>query len=186
MKLRSQVMLREDAGTRGRKGPAATFSSSCSDSTRDVNMHPFKHLILRLLLLSGALISTNLASAAEALIPLTPSTPELAALSEWHRALRAGDFDAYQRVAAADDKSWWNWWTQRSQFGELKKHTPPEVKITPPEKLPNGNLSLYILGCLDGRRQVAIVTIVRNPSAAKIVSTGWADAWGPDVKKCPV
>ena len=147
------------------------------------NMHTHKRLAARLLLLGALLTSTLLAHAAEELAPLKPTSPELASVSEWHRALRAGDFEAYQRISVAPEESLSG---QRSRFAELRKFTPSEVKITPPTTFPNGNIELYVLGCVNGRRQVAILTVVRDPSRPKVLATGWSDVWGPDLKKCPV
>ncbi|SMB21961.1 exported protein of unknown function [Sterolibacterium denitrificans] len=132
--------------------------------------------------LASILLFLSSVGAAQEFSPLSPSTPQLAAIKRWHTALVTGDFSAYkQSIAEAQAQA-----ASRSQFNELRKWTPEVVKISSPRPLPNGNYEVSGLGCKEARRQAVTIIVVKSGAGWKILSTGWAQVWGSQAKVCPV
>lgn len=146
-------------------------------------MHRTMRTALLTVLVGATLMSATLVRSQEPLQALEPTTPALAAVLSWHRAMVRGDFDAYQKISATTrlDVS-----QQRQVFNHQKKWVPSLIKVTTPRLLPNGNVELSAVGCTNGRRQVANVIVVNANGVWRVLDTGWADVWGPAVKACPV
>ena len=133
---------------------------------------------IRLILATLALFVCNLALAQE-LNVLSPSTPQLAAVQEWHRALAVGDFGAYKRSIDETQS------TARADFDELRRHTPRLVKVTAPRAVSGGNFELTAVGCKDARRQATSILVVKSANNRwKIRSNGWAPFSGDDAQSC--
>jgi hypothetical protein len=114
------------------------------------------------------------------LVPLSASTPQLAAVKEWHRAILADDYGAYERSTGKTS------WFRTEEYKEIRKWTPEVIKVTLPKALSNGNFELNAVGCKNDRRQAVSIVLVKAGADWKVLSTGWAQVWGPDVKTCPV
>ena len=132
--------------------------------------------------LTVSVILHSQAVPAQELVPLSASTPQLAAVMEWHQALMVGNFAEFKRLTAEPQAQV----ISRNEFDEVRKWTPEAMKISVPRALPNGNFEITAVGCKHGRRQAAIIFIVASNSSWKVLSTGWGQVWGKKAKSCPM
>jgi hypothetical protein len=131
-----------------------------------------------LLLQALALVcAATVSRADESLLPPDASKPGMPALMKWHGALVSGDYSTYSRltypvpgISAA---------VQRQLYEEMRKWTPPTIRMTNPQVLPNGDVRSLVIGCVNGRRQVAHVTVVMEQPGPRVLASGWGDVWGP-------
>jgi hypothetical protein len=129
-------------------------------------------------------LSVGRATNVEEFGPLMPNTPALAAFQQWHKAVVAGDFEAYLRLSTEIEGIGPE--TRKAEFQEHRRAVPLQIKVTPPKTLPTGAIEFHAAGCRDDIRHIALIIVTMRTGMPRVISTGWAPPWNQTARDCPV
>lgn len=114
---------------------------------------------------------------------LAPSTPQRAAIAEWHGTVVNDNFRAYRELAVgASVLSISGAETNemlKSRFIEIRNSTPDKIMVTEPFQMPSGNYLVHASGCKRGLIHTVLLSLAFSGKRWRVLD----GIWYPDDKK---